>query len=89
MTENYVVLKQGTWLYGGEVVCGVRIVKCDTLLGEDDAGALEEVPGEFYCFQFSSVNERCDFRGLGPCFLTLADALSQADVLTSGTVTWI
>ena len=87
MGENYEIQRQGTWLYDGEVTCNVRIVKTDVMWGEAEAGGLEEVPAEFYCFQFSSPL-RTDTYGLGPCFPTLEEALAQADTLTNGTVTW-
>lgn len=87
MGENYEILRQGTWLYDGEIACEVRIVKTATMLSETNAGGLEELPAELYCFQFAPPLKPGVY-GLGPCFLTLAEALARADTLTNGTVAW-
>jgi hypothetical protein len=86
------VVKQGTWLYAGEVVCDVRIVKHDWRYGtgdyEDPPDVREDLQGEFYDLEFGSPVKRGEYLSGGGSHLSLAEAVSEAEAATHGTVRW-
>lgn len=86
------VLKQGTWLYAGEVVCDIRIVKHDWRYGtgdyEDPPEVREDQQGEFYYLEFGSAVKRGEYPSRGGCHYSLSEAVREADAATHGTVRW-
>jgi hypothetical protein len=90
--EDWEIIKQGTWLYSGEVVCDVRIVKHGWRYGsgdyEDDPEVREDTQGEFYYVQYGSTTDRGVFYEPGFCFNSLEEAINDAYSQTLGTVRW-
>jgi hypothetical protein len=84
MTET--VVKTGTWLYDGQVVCDVRIVYSPIRFGsgdpvdppEDD----EERPS--YYVEYGGPQQRHAFVGGGGCFDSLEDAVRGASERVPG-----
>ena len=92
MDSDAEVIKQGTWIYAGEVVCDIRIVKHDWCYGsgdyEDDPEVRDDRQGEFYYVQYGSTTRRGEFTGLGQCCSSMEEALNEAGAKTNGTVKW-
>lgn len=85
------ILKQGTWLYDGEVICDLRIVRHDWYYAsgdyEDPPEVREDRQVEFYYLEFAPPLKRGEFQG-GGCYESIAEALRDSARLTNGTVKW-
>jgi hypothetical protein len=90
--EDWHIIKQGTWLYAGQVVCDIRIVKHHWRYGsgdyEDNPEDREDRQGEFYYIQYGSTIERGIYPGHGVCCDSLEEAIKQANSQTQDTVRW-
>ncbi len=86
------IVKLGTWLYAGEIVCDIRILKHGWRYGsgdyEDELQVREDKQGEFYYIQYGSTVERGIFSGHGGCYNSLEEAMNIAYSATHGTVVW-
>ena len=78
------VVKQGTFLYAGAVVCDIRILKTDRRPGTGDQ------EGEFFTIQYGSTTARGEFVAGGGWFASLEQAmdLARAAVGTNGGLNW-
>ena len=91
--EAPVVVKQGTFLYAGEVVWHVRIYRTGLRPGtgdpEDPPEWRDDQHGEFYCVQFGWEREAYHPWG-GPCFESLSEAMQHVDEVLrpSGGARW-
>ena len=92
MGEEYEIVKQGTWLYAGEVVCDLRVVKSAYRYGsgdyEDEPAVREDEPGEFYYVQYGSTARRGSYPAASRCCASIEEALDEARTATHGTVVW-
>lgn len=90
--NDWIIIKQGTWLYAGEVVCDIRILKHGWFYGsgdyEDEEGVREDRPGEYYYIEYSAAGERGVYRGPHGGYASLEEALWEAAVSTHQTVRW-
>ena len=81
------IVKVGTFLYDGTVECDICIVKTDTRHGRGPEEWGDE-QGEFYDLWYGSSVERGVYNSLVEGLSALADAVSEAEQATSGTVKW-
>jgi hypothetical protein len=77
------VVKEGTFSYGGEVECDLRIIRSPVQFGsgehEDPPEVQFDVDRETYYVQFGSTSERGVFNsGMGP-FASLAEAVAATE----------
>ena len=83
------IVRQGTWLYSGEVECDVRIVLCPIFYGsgdlDDQPEFAEDILEPTYYVEFSSTTDRGVFRASGGAYSTLEAALQS---VTPYGVTW-
>ena len=91
MFENAEVVAEGTWLYDGCVPCYLRIIKWDILYGSGDYYDSPEIRDdkEIECFYilFEDMLEKGRYsRGGG--FLTLAEAMDDAEKATFQKINW-
>ena len=92
MSEPIRVLKSGTWLYAGEVVCDVRIIvqNWDYYFEEGfdpDPPSLNE-NGEAYYVQFASPVERNAFGQRSRTCLSFEEALKLAEEMSPSPIAW-
>ncbi len=89
------IVKAGTFLYDGEVLCDVVIVRGPILYGSGD----EEDPPEYaddreqetFYIWFGSTTARGQFNAAGPARFTLAEAMKAAEEAPGigSTIRWI
>ena len=88
------VVKQGTFLYAGAIVCDIRILKTDLRPGtgdqEDPPAWRDDQEGEFFTIQYGSTTARGEFSAGGGWFASLEEAMDQARaaVGTNGGLNW-
>ena len=92
MTQAVKVLKRGTWLYAGEVVCDVHIIvqNWDYYFEEGfdpDPPSLNE-QGEAYYVQFGSPVERNAFGLRSRTCLSLEEAVKLAEEISPSPIVW-
>jgi hypothetical protein len=89
------VVKNGTFLYDGTVVCDVRIIRSATRPGSGDCDDPSEVAndqyGEFFHVQYGSTTERAHFNSSGGFGATLEEAITLAELAPGigNTIQWI
>ncbi|MCM3905105.1 MAG: hypothetical protein ND866_25710 [Pyrinomonadaceae bacterium] len=92
MFENAEVVKVGTFLYDGTVICDIRIVKHNGRYGTgdpfDEPKFREDIEGEFYYIEFGSTVERGKFVSGSQALPSLEAAVREAEDATGGRVTW-
>jgi hypothetical protein len=92
VSDNSKVVQEGTALYDNAVQYGVRITKSSIWYGsgdyEDPPEIRQDREVECYYVWFESLTERGRFNAGGGACLTLAEAKSQVEKLTYGTVRW-
>jgi [ribosomal protein S5]-alanine N-acetyltransferase len=89
------VVKTGTYLYGGSVLCDVRIVCSEFRYGTGDFGDPEEIRDDrfidtFY-LQYGSTTERGRFNAGGAGFASIDEAIAAAEAAPGigSTVMWL
>jgi hypothetical protein len=92
MSNEWIVLREGTWLYAGETICDIRILKHGWCYGsgdyEDEPEVQDDRQGEFYYIEFGVAGERGVYMGRSGCYESLEEALNAAAVATKNTVVW-
>lgn len=95
MLQEGETVKEGTFLYGGEITCDIRIVKSHIRWGSgdlDDPPELQnDIEGEYYYVWYGSTTERKVFNASGGCFSSLEEAV-ESIAKTPGigsTVRWV
>lgn len=86
------LVRQGTWLYYGEVVCDIRILKYE----EDYENAEQEChapahrkSSEYYLVEYgSALDKRGEYSSRSECCDSLEVALKKAANATGNTVVW-
>ena len=91
-SDDETVVKRGTFLYGGEVTCDVRIVRRPFRPGTGDLEDSPEValdqPGAWFEVQFGSTTERGRFSSGAGGGSSLEDAMEIVERSVDG-VTWL
>jgi hypothetical protein len=86
------VVKTGTYLYAGEVVCDLRIVYRPTRWGSGDHEDPPEIANDLDCdsyyVEYGGTTQRGAFVSGGGCFDTLEEAMRQAQQ-TVEDLTWL
>jgi hypothetical protein len=88
------VVKSGTFLYAGSVVCDIRIVREPIRFGtgdyEDDEDVREDQQVETFYIEYGSTTERGRFNAGGGCYASLAEAIAAVERAPGigATVTW-
>jgi hypothetical protein len=88
------VVKSGTFLYAGNVVCDVRIVREPIRFGtgdyEDEEDVREDQLAETFYVEYGSTTERGRFNAGGGGHASLAEAVSAVESAPGigATVTW-
>ncbi|WP_297429973.1 hypothetical protein [Clostridium sp.] len=92
MSLNIEVVARGTWVYGGSVVCKLRIVKSDMMYGsgdyEDESELRDDKKVECYHIEYESMNEKGVFNSRSTGFLTLSEAMKNAEEVTNPQISW-
>jgi hypothetical protein len=85
-------IKSGTWLFGGTVPVGVRIVKRDTFHGsgdeEDSPEVREDQKVTTFAVWFESTTQPGTFNAGGGQYRSLAEAVAATEHLVGATLTW-
>lgn len=93
MFENAEVVLEGTWLYDGCVTCHLRIIKRHTLYGSGDYYDPSEIRDdkevECYYIEFESMIEKGNFDSKSGGFLTLSEAIADAEKVTYQKINWV
>ena len=88
------VVKRGTFLYAGAVVCEIRIFKTDLRPGtggfQDPPEWRDDQEGEYYTIQYGSTTASGEFNAGGGWFASLEEAMHHAReaVGTNGGLNW-
>jgi hypothetical protein len=86
------VIKEGTAIYDKNVPYEVRITQSPVWYGsgddEDTPKVREDRPMKCYYVWYESLTEQGRFNASGGAFLTLAEAMAQAERDTNRTVQW-
>ncbi|MCT4619102.1 MAG: hypothetical protein N4A62_06910 [Marinisporobacter sp.] len=92
MFENAEIVMDGTWVYDGSVTCNLWIVKCHILYGSGDYKDPPEIRDdkeiECYYIEFESMIERGKVSSVRGAFLTLSDAMNEAEKVTNQKINW-
>ena len=90
--EDWEIVKHGTWLYAGQVICGLRILKHGWHYGsgdyEDEKSIRDDREGEFYYVEYGSPTNPTEYKAGGGCFTSLEEAMKSARSATHNTVSW-
>ena len=95
LNEGEVVVKSGTFLYGGSVTCDLRIVRSQVRPGscdpEDPPELANDIEGEFFYVQYGSTTHRGHFNAAGGGGATMEEAIAIAESAPGigKTVKWI
>ena len=85
-------VKQGTFLYDGNVTCDVRIVQTQTRYGsadhEDPPQVQDDQPGPCFYVEWGSTTTRGEYKAGSGGYTTLADAMRAVEQQVCG-VKWI
>jgi hypothetical protein len=84
------VVKTGTYLYAGRVVCDVRIIHSPIRYGSGDPvePPVQDEQRDSYYLQYGGTGRRDAFIGGGGCFDTLDEAMRRASE-TMESLTWV
>jgi hypothetical protein len=92
-SEDWEVVKQGTWLYADEIVCGLRILRHGWYYGsgdyEDEESIREDREGEFYYIEYASPTNPTEYKAGGGGYESLKEATAAAILATHGTISWL
>ena len=92
MFENAEIVMEGTWIYGGIRTCNLRIVKWDVIYGsgdyEDSPEIRDDKEIECYYVEFESMTERNDFRSRSGAYLTISEAMEDAERTCNQKISW-
>jgi len=92
-SEDWEVVKQGTWLYANEIVCDLRILKHGWNYGsgdyEDEEDIREDHEGEFYYVEYSSPANPTEYRSRAGGYNSLEEAMKAATSATHGAISWL
>lgn len=90
--DEWEIIKEGTWLYAGEVTCRIFILKHGWKYGsgdyEDPEEIREDFEGEFYCVEYCSAPKPKEHKTRFGGFTSLEEALELARIGTHNTVVW-
>ncbi|HEX6706560.1 MAG TPA: hypothetical protein VF169_17505 [Albitalea sp.] len=82
LASNETVVKEGTFLYDGEIECDIRIVHSPVRYGSGDHEDPPEVENDLaqstFYIQYGSTTERAVFNSGGGGYPTLAEAVAAA-----------
>jgi hypothetical protein len=91
-TEDWEMVRHGTWLYAGEAICSLRILKHGWYYGsgdsEDEESIREDREGEFYYVEYGSPTNPTEYKVGGGCFNSLEEAMKSVQEATRNTVSW-
>lgn len=92
MFENAEVVLEGTWLYDGCITCHLRIIKWHTLYGSGDYEGPSEISDdkkiECHYVIFESMIEKGKIDSFRGGFLTLSEAITEAEEVTYQKIYW-
>jgi hypothetical protein len=92
-SDDWEVVKQGTWLYANEIVCDLRILKHGWNYGsgdyEDEEDVREDQEGEFFYIEYDSPTNSTDYKTRVGGYESLEEAMTAALLATHGTVSWL
>jgi hypothetical protein len=92
-SEDWEVVKQGTWLYAGEIVCELRILRHGWNYGsgdyEDEEDVREDKEGEFYYIEYASPTNSTEYKTRAGGYESLEEAMTAATLATHGTISWL
>jgi hypothetical protein len=93
MVENPEVALEGTWIYDESILCNVRIIKSNIFYGSGDYEDPPEIRDdeEIECFyiEFESMTQKGNFCSSRGGYLTLSEAISEAERVTNQKINWI
>jgi len=93
-SENEVLVRQGTFLYGGRIECDVRVVRSAVRYGagdhQDEPEVGEDRPLDTYYVWYGSTTERGVFNSGGGAYDSEAEAVAAIEAATGigPTVRW-
>jgi hypothetical protein len=91
--EDWVVVKQGAWLYADEIVCGLRILRHGLNYGsgdyEDEENIREDREGEFYYVEYGSPTNPTEYKTRVGGYESLEEAMTAATLATHGAISWL
>lgn len=95
LNKTDLVVKTGTFLYDGTILCDLRIVRSEIIPGSGDYEDLPEVAedqhGECYRVQYGSTTVKGHFNAASEVGITIDEAIATAEA-TPGigkTIRWI
>jgi hypothetical protein len=92
-SEDWEVVKQGTWLYANEIVCDLRILRHCWNYGsgdyEDEKDIREDQAGEFYYIEYGSPTNPTEYKSRAGSYESLEEAMSAATLAAHGTISWL
>ena len=82
--NDFAVVKEGTWLYDGQIATGVRIVSCSVQWGSGDWEDPPEIRDDLevagFDVQWASPTSPADYpNSASACFATLDEALEYVE----------
>ncbi|MCY6958351.1 hypothetical protein [Clostridium brassicae] len=93
MFENAEKVIEGTWVYAGNVTCNLWIIKWDVLYGtgdyEDPPKIENDKESECYYVEFESMVEKGRVTSVRGGFLTLSDAIKDAEKAVNQKINWV
>ena len=91
-TDGWEIVKEGTWLYAGEITCRILLLKHGWMYGsgdyEDPEELREDHEGEFYYVQYCSPPIPNESKSTCGGFTELEKAIEFAHNGSNGTVSW-
>lgn len=94
LTSADTLVKEGTFLYDGQIVCDLRIVHCSVSFGsgdhEDPPEVCNDVAQDTFYVWYGSTTARGDFNTGGGGFSSLSEAMAHVESLPGigKTVSW-
>jgi hypothetical protein len=92
-SEDWEVVKQGTWLYADEIVCGLRILRHGWNYGsgdyEDEENIREDREGEFYYVEYGSPTNPTEYKTRIGGYKSLEEAVTATILATHGSISWL
>lgn len=92
MFENAEIMQEGIWLYNDCIECKVRIIKWHTLYGTGDYEDTPDIENDkeiecYYVLQ-ESIHEKGKFPTYRGGFLSIQEAIEDAENCTFQKITW-
>jgi hypothetical protein len=92
MFDNAEVILEGTWVYDECITCHLLIIKWHTLYGSGDYYDPPEIRDdketECYYIEFESMIEKGKIDSYRGGFLTLSEAINDAEKVTNQKINW-